>query len=105
MTTTETSKQQPHDKVRSLDGSIEIAIWRNEQSDGKVSYSLSAPERTYKDKQTGEYHTTTTIFDRDAMEVSKLYSLVNDKVRQFRDQDYHSRKAANQESVLSDEAA
>ena len=93
----------PIDKVKSLDGSIVISIWKNETADGKINYSMTAPERTYFDKDAKQYKTTTTVFDRDAAELSQMYSRVNDRVRELRDADYQARKAANQEHTPASE--
>lgn len=99
-------RQPPVDRIKSLDGLIVIPIWRNENADGKISYSVTEPERTYFDKQANEYKTTTTIFDRDAMEVSKLYSLANDRIRELREADYQLKKAAEgDQSAIEQQAA
>jgi hypothetical protein len=95
MTETSTDKQPPIDKIKSLDGSIIIPIWRNENTEGKISYSLSEPERTYYDKQSEQYKTTTTMFDRDALELSKLYSRAHDRLRELREADYQYKKIAD----------
>ncbi len=94
MTNTTNSESGPFDRVKSINGEIEIAIWQNVNDKGHISYSVSAAQRSYEDKETGQYKTTTTIFDRDTMEVSKLYSQANDRCRMHRETDYRERKAA-----------
>ena len=97
MSNTTNKNIPPIDKVKSLDGSIVISIWKNESDGGKISYSMTAPERSYFDKDAKQYKTTTTIFDRDAAELSQMYSRVNDCIRELRDADYRARKAANEQ--------
>jgi hypothetical protein len=98
-------KTPPIDKIKSLDGSIVIPIWRNETAEGKISYSVSEAERTYYDKQEGQYKTTKTIFDHDVLEVSRMYSRAYDRMWELREADYQQRKAANQERSHDDQLA
>lgn len=86
--------QPPYDRVMIYrrSGRIDIAIWRKENDEGFADYSFTEPRRSYKDKKTGEYLTTTTLFEEDAAEVSLMYVDVRKRIAQHREADYQQRQ-------------
>lgn len=92
-------KQRPYCTVKSLDGSIELPIWRNQTDEGKIHFSVSEPVRNYRDKKSDEYKSTKTIFDRDLTEVMELYREARERIRGYRQEDYESRKAERQQAA------
>jgi len=89
----------PIDRVKNVNATIQVPIWRNFDTDGKANYSTSPAERSYFDKQEDRYKTTTTLFDEDTLEVAKLYERAYECIRELREADYQARKADEQQAV------
>ena len=89
-----TSKNDPPvDRVKNVNGMIEVPIWRNIDEQGKANYSTTAAERSYYDKQEDRYKTTTTLFNEDNLEVAKLYDRAYERIRELREADYQANKS------------
>lgn len=101
MTDTSSTKTPPFDKVFSVNGDIEIPIWRKEHDDGRATFSMTEHQRTYFDKTKKKYVTTTTIFDNDSAEVAAMYSDARNRMQKHRAAAYKAWKE-NQQSSNSD---
>lgn len=62
------TKQKPEITFRAK--TLSVSLWANKQIDGGVSYSIS-PVRSYRDKE-GNWHKTTTLFEKDLLMMSTL---------------------------------
>ncbi len=89
----------PIDRVKNVNATIQVPIWRNIDAEGKVSYSTTPAERSYFDKQEDRYKTTTTLFNEDNLEVSKLYDRAYERIRELREVDYRASKADEQQAA------
>jgi hypothetical protein len=94
MTMNSTPKNDPPiDRVKNVNATIQVPIWRNVDTDGKVTYSTTPAERSYFDKQEDRYKTTATLFNEDNLEVAKLYDRAYERIRELREADYEAKKA------------
>lgn len=50
---------------------VEVAVWAKEGDDGYVNYQISA-QKSFRDKQTGEYINTSSFYPEEAALVSVL---------------------------------
>ena len=92
-------KDPPIDRVKNVNATIQVPIWRNVDADGKVSYSTTPAERSYFDKQEDRYKTTTTLFNEDNLEVAKLFDRAYERIRELKEADYQASKADEQEAA------
>ena len=88
-----TKNDPPVDRVKNINATIQVPIWRNVDTDGKANYSTTPAERSYFDKQEDRYKTTTTLFDEDTLEVAKLYERAYERIRELREADYQIGRA------------
>jgi len=89
----------PIDRVKNINATIQVPIWRNLDADGKVNYSTTPAERSYFDKQEDRYKMTSTLFNEDNLEVAKLYDRAYERIRELREADYQASKADEQQAA------
>jgi len=61
----------PIDRVKNINATIQVPIWRNVDADGKANYSTTPAERSYYDKHEDRYKTTTTLFKGMSLQLLK----------------------------------
>ncbi len=94
-----TNNNGPIDSIKNESGLIEVPIWKNENEEGKVSYSTSSAKRSYFDKQEQEYKNTTALYGADNLEVAELYRRAYDRIRELKEVDYQASKADGEQAA------
>lgn len=90
MTNQTTTTNEPVARIK--DGLLQIAIWKNETSEGRAFYSTSAVQRSYKD-DAGNYHETSSLSGTQLLQAGRLYAQAYDRVRELEEADYQASKA------------
>lgn len=83
MTDTNTEPKRPIDKHR--DGTLEVAIWRQENDKGEAFYTTERT-RSYRD-QNGDWQKTHSIPERDLLRAARLDEQAYSSIQLLRDQD------------------
>lgn len=72
-----TTNKRPVDHVRV--GAISVAIWQNEGSRGTPVYNATA-DRLYRDRETGEWHTTSSFGRDDLLLLAKAADAAHTRI-------------------------
>lgn len=84
-----TNNNQPIARLK--DGLIQVAVWKNESSQGKTYYSVSKVQRTYQDN--GTYKETDSLSGTQLLQAARLLVRAYDRVRELEEADYQARRA------------
>lgn len=74
------------------DGAVSAKVWRNHSQDGEAFYSVTL-QRSYKDKQTGEFRDTASFQGTDLLKVQQLASQAYGTISRLRENDRQAARA------------
>ena len=77
------NKNEPADKIRF--GAIQVSIWRNETSDGKVFFS-GAPSRSYKNSD-GEWKESVSFTGAEMLLASQALEVAFQRCMEMREEE------------------
>lgn len=84
-----TTNKRPVDHVRV--GAISVAIWQNEGARGRPVYNATA-DRLYRDRETGEWHTTSSFGRDDLLLLSKAADAAHTRICELQTLDRASKE-------------